>query len=86
MSQEKKNRAADAQQLKDNPILKEAFIALKGAHIEAFSKVRKDDNYIENLKNVHDDMAALQRLERYIDRVITEGRLTEKPKVLQGDI
>ena len=76
--QDKINRAKYAEELKNNPLLAEAFTALKAGYFEKLTKVKKRFRYERELKQIHESMQNLIRLENYIDRCIAEARVVEE--------
>lgn len=76
--QDKINRAIQAKELKNNPLLNEAFTALKAGYFEKLTKVKKRFRYERELKQIHESMQNLIRLEAYIDRCIAEARVVEE--------
>lgn len=82
--QEKKNKAIQANQLKENPLLNEIFVSLKASYLEKLTKVKKGRHYEDELKDIHDSLQNLIRIEAYIDRCITSGRVVDIEQKRKG--
>lgn len=67
-----------ANELKRNPLLNEVFTALKAGYFDKMTKVKKSEGYESQLKDIHESMQNLIRLEAYIDKCIAQGRVLQK--------
>lgn len=79
------NKAKWAEDLKANPLLNEVFTALKAGYFEKLIKVSKGDGYEDQLKDIHESMQNLTRIENYITRCINNSKVVldrnDKPDV-----
>lgn len=78
--QQKLDRMHHANQLKANPVLAEVFTYLKAGYFEKLAKVKKGRGYEEDLKDIHESMQNLIRIENYIDRCVAEGKAVQAKK------
>ena len=74
---EKVSRAELARQIKDNPLYREAFTAVRAAMVESLGKIKKGRGYEEDLKRVHDTLQNLDRVESVIDRYFDDGKVVQ---------
>jgi hypothetical protein len=79
-NQRKINKGQQAQALRDNPLLTEVFTALKAGYFDKLTKVKKGERYEEELKDIHESMQNLIRMEAYIDRCIGDAKVVVNEK------
>lgn len=75
--QEQINDAADAKRLRENPFLNKMFVTLKAGYLEKLTKIKKGKHYEEQLKDVHDSLQNLMRIEGLLEKAITDGKIVE---------
>lgn len=76
--QEATNNAVHAKALRDNPLLNQVFVALKAGYVEKLTKIKKGKHYEAQLKDVHDSLQNLMRIEGYIQKCIDDGKVVEE--------
>lgn len=74
-NQEVINRSELARQILDNPVHQQAFTQVRAALFESLGKVKKGRGYEQELKDIHDTMQNLDRLERIIKSAYTDGKV-----------
>ena len=74
------NKGQQAQALRDNQLLVEVFTALKAGYFDKLTKVKKGERYEEELKDIHESMQNLIRIEAYIDRCIDGAKVVVNEK------
>lgn len=74
-NQQALNRAKQAQELQDNPLLREVFITLQGMYFDKLVKLKKSEGYESELKDIHESMQNLNKIEAYIDRCVKHGKV-----------
>jgi hypothetical protein len=84
-NQEKITKGNQAQELRSNPFLSEVFTALKAGYFDKLIKIKKGDDYERELKDVHESMQNLLRIEAYIDRCISGSKVV-KNNLNQPDV
>lgn len=84
-NQEKITKGKQAQELRSNPLLIEVFTALKAGYFDKLIKIKKGDDYERELKDVHESMQNLLRIEAYIDRCISGSKVV-KNNLNQPDV
>lgn len=75
--QEALNMAKHAKDLRDNPLMEAMFLQLRSGYMEKFTKIKKDANYVQELKDVHDSFQNLIRIEGYMQKCIADGKVVE---------
>ena len=73
--QEALNMAVHARELKDNPFMEAMFLSLRSSYVEKFTKIKKDANYVQDLKDVHDSLQNLARIEGFMIKCINDGKI-----------
>jgi hypothetical protein len=78
--QAKTNNAAAAKELQDNAFFSQMMVVLKGSYIEKLTRIKKGKHYEAQLKDVHDSLQNLSRIEGYIEKCIIDGRFVEEKR------
>ena len=73
--QEKINRAALAKQVKENPVYQAALMEIRASIYRSLEAIKKDRHYEIRLKDAHDTLQNLGRLETVIDRFFDIGKV-----------
>jgi hypothetical protein len=73
--QEQINDAEDAKRLKENPFFNKMLVTLKAGYVEKLTKIKKGKHYEAELKDVHDSLQNLMRIEGFIEKTISDGRI-----------
>ena len=72
------NNAKHAKDLRDNPLMQSMFSYLKASYIDKLTRVKKGRHYEAELKDIHDSLQNLARIEGYIEKCISSGRIIEE--------
>ena len=67
------NRADRARQVMEDPLLKEAFVAIKGDLFNKFCKSKFKE--LDEREEIHREMKNLHKIEAYLESVMTDGKL-----------
>lgn len=78
------NNAKYAKDLRDNPLMQSMFTYLKASYIEKLTKVKKGKHYEAQLKDIHDSLQNLARIEGYIAKCINDGKIVEDKQSKRG--
>ena len=70
------NRAERARQVMDDPLLKEAFIAISGDLFNKFCKSKFKE--AEEREEIYREMKNLHKIEGYLQSVMTDGKLGQE--------
>lgn len=74
------NRAADAKAIRGNQFFNEIMVALKAGYVEKLTSIKKGRHYEAELKDVHDSLQNLMRIEGYISKCISDGNIAQDKK------
>lgn len=74
------NDAVYAKALKENPFFQKLMITLKAQNFERIGKIRKGKDYEKELKDEHDTLQNLMRIENTIEKAIADGKITEEKR------
>ena len=69
-----------ARQIKENQVYISAWTIRRGQLIQALTTLEKGKNYEAKLKDIHDSLQNLDRLESIIDRYYETGKMTIKKR------
>ena len=75
--QESINMAANAKALKDNPLMEAMFLHLRSGYVDKFTQIKKGEGYEQELKDVHDSMQNLIRIEGFMQKCISDGKIVQ---------
>ena len=75
--QEQINDALFAAQVRDNPFWQKMMLTLRAQNIERIGKIRKGKHYEAQLKDEHDTLQNLQRLENMISKALDDGKIVK---------
>lgn len=82
--QEQMNDAADAKRIAENPFFNKMIVSLKAGYVEKLTKIKKGRHYEAELKDVHDSLQNLMRIEGVLARSIADGKIVEDKRNKRG--
>jgi hypothetical protein len=75
--QQQINDAVYAKQLRDNPLMQSMFVYLKAGYVDKLTKIKKGRHYEAQLKDIHDSLQNLARIEGYFQKCIDDGKVVQ---------
>ena len=76
----KLQKAELARQILENPLYQEGFTAIRAAYIEALSNIKKGRHYEMQLKDIHDSLQNLNRIEHVMESYYKAGKVVLNKK------